>query len=192
MCPQVLAITSSRLTGDTTRSPPRFLAGLLQNFSIMFGKSLTTVLLGFLVGFVASQQAQVMVEQGALFGETKTFMENEFINVTKNINVFRGVPFAEPPVGPLRFAAPMMKAGWGEGVWNATYFRDSCIQYNTDTRFDLPTSEDCLYLNIYAPMPAPVRIPSFEVSVRTLRNLITSYLFIRHFVPSYKARHTSY
>lgn len=60
----------------------------------------------------------------------------------------QGVPFAEPPV---RFAAPVSKEPW-EGDWNATYFRDSCSQMSSDL-LQMPASEDCLYLNVFAPNP---------------------------------------
>ncbi|XP_071788164.1 cholinesterase-like [Asterias amurensis] len=105
--------------------------------------------LGVFVALVASQP-QVTVEQGALFGTTVTFQEDEFINITKNIDVFKGIPFAEPPVGSLRFRAPVEKSSWGSEVYNATYFRYACIQ-GSGGQNSIYTNEDCLYLNIYAP-----------------------------------------
>ncbi|XP_033624927.1 cholinesterase 1-like [Asterias rubens] len=124
----------------------------------MYGDNLAlraSIFLGLLLGFVASQQPQATVEQGALFGTTETFQEDEFINITKNIDVFKGIPFAEPPVGALRFRAPVEKSSWGSEVYNATYFRDACIQnpiYYIDPQ-GLTTSEDCLHLNVFAPKP---------------------------------------
>ncbi|CAK5111159.1 unnamed protein product [Meloidogyne enterolobii] len=78
----------------------------------------------------------------------------------KYISQFLGVPFAEPPIGKLRFRRPIPKRPWRE-QWNATTFRDSCVQ-SPDTYFgdfygatmwnsNTPCSEDCLYLNIYVP-----------------------------------------
>ena len=121
--------------------------------------------LGLMVGFEASQP-QVTVEQGALFGTTETFQEDEFINITKNIDVFKGIPFAEPPVGPLRFRAPVEKSSWGSEVYNATYFRDACVQ-NPDGVFPygLQMSEDCLHVNIYAPNPKLVSLFSKRMSL---------------------------
>ncbi|XP_071788163.1 cholinesterase-like [Asterias amurensis] len=109
--------------------------------------------LGLLVGFEASQP-QVTVEQGPLFGTTETFQEDEFINITKNIDVFKGIPFAEPPVGALRFRAPVEKSSWGSEVYNATYFRAACVQDSAYvTPYGLQMGEDCLHVNIYAPNP---------------------------------------
>ncbi len=68
------------------------------------------------------------------------------------VNVFRGVPFARPPVGPLRFHAPVPLAPWS-GVRDAVRFSSAPMQPNEP---NLPQNEDCLYLNIWAP---PTRGP---------------------------------
>jgi para-nitrobenzyl esterase len=61
--------------------------------------------------------------------------------------VFRGVPFAQPPVGNLRFRPPVPVKSW-PGVRSATKFSPAAIQAS-ETSF--AQSEDCLYLNIWAP-----------------------------------------
>lgn len=98
----------------------------------------------------------VEVEQGILRGQTVDFVENEFINVSTKIDVFRGVPFADPPV---RFRAPVAKATW-EGVYDATDFKPYCSQY-VDPLVPTPfeQSEDCLYLNVYAPNSTDEKLP---------------------------------
>ncbi len=63
------------------------------------------------------------------------------------VRVFRGVPFAQPPVGELRFRAPRKLAGWS-GVKDATQFSASPMQSGEP---GVTHSEDCLYLNIWAP-----------------------------------------
>lgn len=65
--------------------------------------------------------------------------------------VFKGVPFAEVPVGNLRFAKPKAKEYWG--IWNSTFFRPMCQQFPRNfSRFDVPPQdEDCLHLNIWSP-----------------------------------------
>ena len=94
----------------------------------------------------------VEVEQGMVEGKTVPF-QNDFIGIDENIDVFLGIPFAEPPLGECRFTAPIPKAPWAEGeVYDATYFRDICVQANLETIF-FTTSEDCLHLNVYAPNP---------------------------------------
>tara|TARA_X000000950_G_scaffold288457_1_gene405339 strand:- start:34756 stop:36372 length:1617 start_codon:yes stop_codon:yes gene_type:complete len=71
---------------------------------------------------------------------------------------FQGVPFAAPPVGDLRWAPPAPPEAW-EGVRAAAAFGAACAQtepqpgalnYDPDAVF----SEDCLYLNVYAPANA--------------------------------------
>lgn len=65
---------------------------------------------------------------------------------------FKGIPFAAPPVGPKRWRAPEPPAEW-EGVRMADAFAPICPQrgaYPEDSPPE-PMSEDCLYLNIWAP-----------------------------------------
>ncbi len=71
---------------------------------------------------------------------------------------FKGIPYAAPPVGMLRWKPPAPVKAWS-GIRKVTAFSDSCIQ--TTERERLPwsreymvqggTSEDCLYLNVWAP-----------------------------------------
>ena len=63
------------------------------------------------------------------------------------VRVFRGVPFAEPPVGPLRFRAPLPVKPWTE-TRDATVFSASPMQTG---EAGVRHSEDCLYLNVWAP-----------------------------------------
>ena len=65
---------------------------------------------------------------------------------------FRGLPYAAPPTGPLRWRAPRPPADW-TGVRDATGFAPSCPQ---SASFNLffppgPIDEDCLYLNVSTP-----------------------------------------
>ncbi len=66
--------------------------------------------------------------------------------------VFKGIPFAVPPVGPLRWREPMPVAGW-KGVRAAIQYQSACAQPNMGWNSSLvPTaSEDCLYLNVWTP-----------------------------------------
>jgi para-nitrobenzyl esterase len=72
------------------------------------------------------------------------------------IRVFRGVPFARPPIGPLRFAAPEASPPW-PGVRDATSAGPAALQigaaWMTRMRLDVGgrVAEDCLYLNVYTP-----------------------------------------
>ena len=84
-------------------------------------------------------------QQGELLG-------TRFRVGTKNVFKFKRVPFAEPPVGDLRFRKPVAKSAW-TGTLNATEYGPSCIQeiYANDVRLipNTITTEDCLHLNIF-------------------------------------------
>ena len=80
---------------------------------------------------------------------------------TPHVVQFLGIPFAEPPVGPLRWAAPVMKSP--EESIDATMYGPSCPQiadsgpdvYTIDVQeFNInnSTSEDCLTINVWAPL----------------------------------------
>lgn len=62
-------------------------------------------------------------------------------------HAFYKVPYAEPPIGALRFAAPQPKASW-VGVLDCTAHGPLCMQYDQFNGL-LPISEDCLYLNVF-------------------------------------------
>jgi para-nitrobenzyl esterase len=72
------------------------------------------------------------------------------------VRVFRGIPYAAPPIGALRWRAPQPAAKWS-GIRNADTFGNVCVQPKGAGRLnvsvDLPDSpaagEDCLYLNVW-------------------------------------------
>jgi para-nitrobenzyl esterase len=69
------------------------------------------------------------------------------------ISIFKGVPFAQPPVGDLRWKAPQPVKNW-EGTLKADHFsaRPMQLPIFSDMNFRSPgISEDCLYLNIWTP-----------------------------------------
>ena len=73
------------------------------------------------------------------------------------VRAYLGIPFAAPPVGPLRWAPPQPSA-W-KGVWNADRKGPECIQvlrpHDINHYFgEEPSSEDCLYLNLWTPAQA--------------------------------------
>ncbi|XP_050713975.1 esterase E4-like isoform X2 [Eriocheir sinensis] len=72
---------------------------------------------------------------------------------------FRGIPFAEPPVGRLRWTEPKETSGqWTGGYLDATQYRPFCPQFDPDARQVLG-QEDCLYLNVHTPL-LPNRTPT--------------------------------
>ena len=81
-----------------------------------------------------------------------------FINETNNWNLFLGIPFAKPPVGTLRWQKPEPPVNLiDQGIINATVYKSECPQ-SSDTGISTGLitgpSEDCLYMNIYAPPDA--------------------------------------
>ena len=67
------------------------------------------------------------------------------------VRVYKGIPFAAPPVGDLRWHAPKAAANW-EGVRAADKFGPICMQRRPGTAAggaSSAMSEDCLYLNVY-------------------------------------------
>ncbi len=69
------------------------------------------------------------------------------------VRAFLGIPFAAPPVGPLRWKAPQPAAKW-HGVRQATSFGSHCMQptlYADMIFHDPGQSEDCLTLNVWTP-----------------------------------------
>ncbi|MFI7602269.1 carboxylesterase/lipase family protein [Actinoplanes sp. NPDC049681] len=74
---------------------------------------------------------------------------------------FRGIPYAAPPVGPLRWGAPQPPEAWSE-VRDATRSGSPCPQLPSVLPGDSAkgsTTEDCLYLDVYTPRPAGRRHP---------------------------------
>lgn len=74
----------------------------------------------------------------------------------ENVRAWRGIPYAEPPVGDKRWTAPEPPTVW-EGVRAGDAFGNRCIQTNPwpDMIWNSPAeSEDCLYLSVWAPVDA--------------------------------------
>jgi para-nitrobenzyl esterase len=74
--------------------------------------------------------------------------------IENGIHVFRGIPFAAPPVGDLRWKAPQPVKVW-DGIRRADTFGPSCPQMAMIPGTNqLELSEDCLYLNVWTPAKA--------------------------------------
>jgi para-nitrobenzyl esterase len=77
--------------------------------------------------------------------------------------LFAGIPYAAPPVGPLRWQPPQPAPRW-QGVRDASKFSERCTQdISKDPDYGRPVSEDCLTLNVWAPnkpadTPRPVMV----------------------------------
>ncbi|MGO9931436.1 MAG: carboxylesterase/lipase family protein [Steroidobacteraceae bacterium] len=89
---------------------------------------------------------EVQIESGALAGLSEG-----------NVQAFLGIPYAAPPLGPLRWRGPRPPAPWA-GTRAAQQFSPACPQrsqsrlpYTAEYRIPGPMSEDCLTLNIWTP-----------------------------------------
>lgn len=85
------------------------------------------------------------------YGKLKGYVDED-----KEVLVWKGVPYARPPVGELRWAAPLDPEAW-HGVRDATLPANKCTQLFTTKEWirtgvvDPDSSEDCLYVDIYRP-----------------------------------------
>ena len=98
----------------------------------------------------AGAAPQVPTESGAISGVSAS-----------GLTVFKGVPFAAPPVGDLRWRPPMPAAPW-TGTRKADAFAPACMQTGVSMPGETPpaVSEDCLYLNIWTPADSsPGQLP---------------------------------
>ncbi len=97
----------------------------------------------------ADTTAAYQTKNGLVFGKVVTIEG-------KQLNVFKGIPFAQPPIGERRFKAPVAINNWTEPK-NVFDFQSACPQ--DANRFDVGSymtnkniSEDCLYLNVWSPV----------------------------------------
>ncbi len=81
-------------------------------------------------------------------------------NADASVTIFKGIPFAAPPVGNNRWRAPQSPAPWTD-VLTADHFGSSCMQgpntpfgpWTREYMYVTTASEDCLYLNVWTPQP---------------------------------------
>ena len=94
------------------------------------------------VSWAKTEAPTVEIENGALRGAEDA-----------GVISFKAIPYAAPPVGRLRWRAPLAAGHWS-GVRDATKFGPECMQSD-----DVPKSEDCLTLNVWRPAGAKGPMP---------------------------------
>ena len=129
---------------------------------MQFGTGATSavVIAALALGLLTAAKAdplKIKIEQGKIHGKT--------INDGK-VRAFLGLPYAAPPVGELRWKAPLPPAKW-KGVREAASYGARCVQglvFDDMVFQDSGENEDCLYLNVFTPAGArsngnlPVRV----------------------------------
>jgi para-nitrobenzyl esterase len=88
-----------------------------------------------------AQSPRALTESGVISGVHES-----------GLSVYKGVPFAAPPVGDLRWRAPAPVAAW-TGMRKADAFAPACMQEGVSMPGETApkVSEDCLYLNVWTP-----------------------------------------
>jgi para-nitrobenzyl esterase len=113
------------------------------------------VLLALVALPLCARSQTVRVEGGELSG---------VVSKTSGVVAYKGVPYAAPPVGNLRWHAPEAVVAW-QGVRKADQLPPMCMQVAADPKGAFywghtPASEDCLYLNVWTPAKsAGARLP---------------------------------
>lgn len=87
----------------------------------------------------ASDPAVVMTDKGAVRGV-----------IHDGVREFKGIPYAQPPVGELRWSLPRAASAWS-GILDATKYQSACPQVERYGLTEASDNEDCLYLNVTAP-----------------------------------------
>ena len=108
---------------------PAFVSTALLHGALTLGS--TTVL--------AQAPQPVRVESGMVQGRLED-----------GLSVYRGIPFAAPPVGELRWRPPQPVLPW-KGVRTASEYGRACMQANPAIANLPPPSEDCLFVNVWTP-----------------------------------------
>ena len=97
-----------------------------------------------LVHFACSSSVQITTQLGEIRG-----------NITNSVSQFYNIPYAEPPIGELRWKRTRSLQSTWNGVYDATKWGNACVQPTYTQLFSADANpkfiEDCLYLNIFTP-----------------------------------------
>ncbi|KAH7932691.1 hypothetical protein HPB49_001143 [Dermacentor silvarum] len=110
----------------------------------------TTLLLPVLfAGVLSAMPHDTYIERMTTAGRVRGKLVS---SLGKAVEEYRGIPFAEPPIGNLRFRPPKPKAAW-QGTLNVTARSTACHQVTVPgiTLDGATVTEDCLHLNVWVP-----------------------------------------
>jgi carboxylesterase type B len=116
----------------------------------MFNKFIVNLILVLSVTIIESNIISVTTKNGIINGIRKTFDGKEF-------DRFLSIPYAEPPIGDLRFKRPVSAKKWSKPI-DASKWPNPCHQHKDFGALFFHNknfSEDCLYLNIWSPVSNP-------------------------------------
>ena len=106
--------------------------------------SIISLLIIVSCGQTIDQDSLRNTQEGLVIG-----MEGE-----NNTFAWKGIPFAKPPIGELRWKAPQDASAWN-GTLEAIEFKSACFQGSSmiqgDSEGKWSGNEDCLYLNVWTP-----------------------------------------
>jgi para-nitrobenzyl esterase len=100
--------------------------------------------------YAQDRSPRVAIDTGTLVGRS-----------VDGVTSFKGIPFAAPPIGGLRWRAPQPAATW-TGARDAAEYGHDCMQlpFPSDAApLGTPPSEDCLYANVWKPANAKTQLP---------------------------------
>jgi para-nitrobenzyl esterase len=110
------------------------------------GKAASLVAIALIAGAADAQIREAKVTGGTIAG-----------TAADGLSIFKGIPFAAPPVGALRWKAPQPVHPWA-GTRQTTAFGAGCMQNPAMAKqmgADVPLSEDCLFIDVWTPARAP-------------------------------------
>lgn len=119
-------------------------------------KFVTTVFLMLSCSYLLAQPPAAALTSNIL---TQDGMVAGAVSNNPAVMVYKGIPYAAPPVGENRWREPQPVASWSE-VRDATAYGPRCVQNGYAPEAERDISEDCLYLNVWAPVQMqPAGVP---------------------------------
>ena len=129
---------------------------MIQSVSIVRAAAGAAVVLALAGGGAPSAAGQTVLDPDAPVRVTGGAIRGAVSALDAGVVAFKGIPYAAPPAGELRWRPPRPVVAW-EGVRDASGSGPICVQNGGR---DVPQDEDCLFLNVWAPRetsaPRPV------------------------------------
>jgi para-nitrobenzyl esterase len=137
------------MIGLTSENPETGLTQEAALFSLIMAGILICLAVPAFSQTVAAPGDPVEIDSGLVAGKL----------VAGNVRAYLGIPYAAPPVGNLRWREPQPVKPW-RGIRAADQYGAPCAQRATGRRDEPAPSEDCLFLNLWAPVnPSAKKLP---------------------------------